>query len=85
MDEESFHDTDQIYTDNKQTTEPVLSLARDNLTGVYLANAGVANFIEVTIVKSQDEFTIVKKDENLKEFDIIVLDYTQVKENKSLY
>ena len=85
VDEESFHDTDQIYTDNKQTTEPVLSLARDNLTGVYLANAGVANFIEVTIVKSQDEFTIVKKDENLKEFDIIVLDYTQVKENQSLY
>ena len=85
VDEESFHDTDQIYTDNKQTTEPVLSLARDNLTGVYLANAGVANFIEVTVVKSQDEFTIVKKDENLKEFDIIVLDYTQVKENQSLY
>ncbi len=85
VDEDSFHDTDQIYTDNKQTVEPVLSLARENLTGVYLANAGVANFIEVSIVKSQDEFTIVKKDENLKEFDIIVLDYTQVKENQSLY
>ena len=30
---------------------PVLSLERANLTGVYLANTGVAEFIEVSIVK----------------------------------
>ena len=43
---------------------------KHTLTGVYLANTGVAEYIEVNVVKTQDEFSILKSDENLKEFDI---------------
>lgn len=85
VDKDAFYDTDQIYTNSGDSTIPVMSLERANLKGVYLANTGVANFIEVTIVKTQDEFTIVKNDENLKEFDNIVLDAEQVRDNQSLY
>ena len=85
MDKDAFYDTDQVYTNSGDNTIPVMSLERANLKGVYLANTGVANFIEVTIVKTQDEFTIVKNDENLKEFDNIVLDAEQVRDNQSLY
>ena len=85
VDEDAFYDTDQIYTREKGQTIPVVSLKTTMLTGVYLANTGVANFTEVTIVKSQDEFTILKDDENLKEFDNIVLDAEQVRDNQNLY
>lgn len=85
VDEDAFHDTDQIYTREGDRTIPTVSLNTTSLTGVYLANTGVANFIEVTIVKSQDEFTILKNDENLKEFDNIVLDASQVRDNQTLY
>lgn len=85
VDKDAFYDTDQVYTNSGDNTIPVMSLERANLKGVYLANTGVANFIEVTIVKTQDEFTIVKNDENLKEFDNIVLDAEQVRDNQSLY
>ena len=85
VDKDAFYDTDQIYTNVGDNTIPVMSLEIASLKGVYLANTGVANFIEVTIVKTQDEFTIVKNDENLKEFDNIVLDAEQVRDNQSLY
>ena len=85
VDEDAFYDTDQIYTRENSQTIPVVSLKTTMLTGVYLANTGVANFTEVTIVKSQDEFTILKDDENLKEFDNIVLDAEQVRDNQNLY
>ncbi|MBO4864756.1 MAG: hypothetical protein J5517_10340 [Eubacterium sp.] len=84
VDKDAFNDTDMIfYTETRN--KPVLSLARDKLDGVYLANAGIADFTEIEIVKSQDEFTIINDDGNLKEFDNIVLDATQVYENQTLY
>ena len=85
VDEETFYDTDQILSKDKSDASPVLSLDRDTLTGVYLANTGVAEFIEVNVVKTQDEFSILKSDENLKEFDNIVLDASQVSVNQTLY
>lgn len=85
VDKDAFKDTDQIYSKDKKKTTPVLSLERDNLTGVFLANAGIADFMEVEIIKSQDEFTIVNNGENLKEFDNVVLDASQVDENQTLY
>ncbi len=85
VDKDAFKDTDQVYSKDKKKTTPVLSLERDNLTGVFLANAGIADFMEVEIIKSQDEFTIVNNGENLKEFDNVVLDASQVDENQTLY
>ena len=55
------------------------------MTGVYLANEGIADFNEVEIVMSQDEFTILHDDGYLKEFDNVVLDSSQVEENQTLY
>ena len=84
VDKDAFNDTDMVfYTETRN--KPVLSLERDKLDGVYLANAGIADFTEIEIVKSQDEFTIINDDGNLKEFDNIVLDATQVYENQTLY
>lgn len=60
----------------------VLSLEREKITGVYLGNQGVANFLEVSIVKSEDEFTIVNSGEGLKEYDNIVQDSSSVVENR---
>lgn len=85
VDEETFFDTDQILAKEGADVSPVLSLDRDTLTGVYLANTGVAEYIEVNVVKTQDEFSILKSDENLKEFDNIVLDASQVSVNQTLY
>lgn len=85
VDKDAFKDTDQLYSKNKKNMTPVLSLPRDNLTGVYLANAGIADFTEVEIVKSQDEFTILNNGGNLKEFDNVVLDAAQVEESQTLY
>ena len=85
VDKDAFKDTDQLYSKNKKNMTPVLSLPRDNLTGVYLANAGIADFTEVEIVKSQDEFTILNNGGKLKEFDNVVLDATQVEESQTLY
>ena len=86
IDKDAFLDTDQIYHGKSSSeTSPVLSLDRVQMTGVYLANMGIADFVEVVIKKSQDEFTILETDGNLKEFDNIVLDAEQVKDGQTLY
>ncbi|MCR5215241.1 MAG: hypothetical protein K6E10_12570 [Eubacterium sp.] len=85
VDKDAFLDTDQVYQGKTSELTPVLSLERAQLTGVYLANMGIADFIEVVIVKSQDEFTILQTDGNLKEFDNIVLDAEEVKDGQTLY
>ena len=85
MDEDAFVDTDILISTDGKTTSPVMSLERANLLGVYLANAGVADFTEVELVKTQDEFSILKDDGTLKEFDNVVLDASIVEENQTLY
>lgn len=85
VDEDAFVDTDILISTDGKTTSPVMSLERANLLGVYLANAGVADFTEVELVKTQDEFSILKDDGYLKEFDNVVLDASLVEENQTLY
>ena len=85
VDESSFKETDIVLADKPSKQVPVLSLEREKLDGVYLANEGVANFIEADVVKSEDEFTILNDDGYLKEFDNVVLDSSQVYENQTLY
>ena len=85
VDKDAFLDTDQVYKVNSSSTTPVLSLGRYQMTGVYLANMGMADFTEVSVVKSQDEFSILQSDGNLKEFDNIVLDASQVTDGQTLY
>ncbi len=85
VDESAFSDTDTLVMEDGSNGTNVLSLERANLTGVYLANEGVADFTEVEVIKTQDEFSIVKDDYNLKEFDNIVLDSSGIIENQTLY
>lgn len=82
---DNFNDTDMIVKADGGDSKPILSLERDTLQGVYVANEGVADFIEIQVVKSQDEFTIVSDTGYLKEFDNIVLDITEIEENQTLY
>ncbi len=84
VDKDAFNDTDILLV-SKNKQKPVLSLEREKMDGVYLANTGIADFTEVEIVKSQDEFTIINDDGYLKEFDNIVLDSSEVYENQTLY
>ncbi len=80
-----FDDTDMIRKANGSDSVPVLSLERDTLKGVYMANEGVADFCEVEVLKSQDEFTIIRDNGYLKEYDNIVLDCQNINENQPLY
>ena len=80
-----FAETDMIVSASGSDTKPVLSLEREALKGVYLANEGVAEFTEVNVLKSQDEFTIIDDTGYLKEFDNIVLDVNDIEENQTLY
>ncbi|HBZ03238.1 MAG TPA: hypothetical protein DEO83_05430 [Lachnospiraceae bacterium] len=85
VDKDAFNDTDILLAGKKRSQKPVMSLERDKMNGVYLANTGIADFTEVEVVKSQDEFTIINDDGYLKEFDNIVLDSSEVYENQTLY
>ena len=85
VDKDAFNDTDILLAGKKRSQKPVMSLERDKMNGVYLANTGIADFTEVEVVKSQDEFTILNDDGYLKEFDNIVLDSSEVYENQTLY
>ena len=82
---EDFAETDMIISADGSDTKPILSLEREQIKGVYLANEGVAEFIEVEVLKSQDEFTIIDDSGYLKEYDNIVLDYNDIQENQALY
>ena len=85
VDKDAFVDTDILLLGKKKEQKPVLSLEREKMNGVYLANTGIADFTEVEVIKSQDEFTIINDDGYLKEFDNIVLDSNEVYENQTLY
>ena len=75
----------QLVKPYRTDTLAVSSMERIQLSGVYVANEGIAEFTEIEVVKSQDEFTIIKDGRLLKEYDNIVLDATEVKENQTLY
>ncbi len=78
--------TDAVLMKNDSAdTVAVTTLGRDNLKGVYIANRGVADFHEITIVRAGDEFTIVSDDGDLREFDNIVMDAADVTENQIIY
>ncbi len=75
----------QLVKPYRTETLAVSALERIQVSGVFVANEGIADFTEIEIVKSQDEFTIIKDGRLLKEYDNIVLDADEVKENQTLY
>ena len=82
---ESLPDDGVLIKPDSTDTLAVSTLDRGKLKGVYLANKGVADFTEISIVKIGDEFTIVSDKDGLREFDNIVMDAEGVIENQILY
>ena len=80
-----FKPTDVLVQMNTNKLLSVSLLQSEEIDGVYLANEGVARFIEVNIVRNGDEFTIVKSGESLRKYDNIIMDADKVKENQVIY
>ncbi|MCR4609235.1 MAG: hypothetical protein K5750_06005 [Eubacterium sp.] len=82
---DSFKSTDVLVQLDTNNLLSVSLLGSDEINGVYLANEGVARFIEVNIVKKGDEFTIVKSGDSLRKYDNIIMDSSDVEENQTIY
>ncbi|MCR5149330.1 MAG: hypothetical protein K6C35_10250 [Eubacterium sp.] len=82
---DSFKNTDVLVQMNTNNILDVSLLKSDKIYGVYQANEGVADFIEVDIVREGDEFTIVSGGGSLRKYDNIVMDSAMVKENQTIY
>lgn len=85
VDPNDFQPTDVIVQLDTNNTVSVSLLTTERLTGVYNANKGTADFTEVTILKTGDEFTIVSDDGKLREFDNIIMNSDEVKDNQIIY
>ncbi|MCR4839661.1 MAG: hypothetical protein K5897_12130 [Eubacterium sp.] len=99
VDADAFLDTDILTKPDSNETLPVTKLERVTVRGVYFCNQGLADFTPVTVVRTGDEFTIVEekgdppqygeetytKEGNLKEYDNIVMNVSQVTENQIIY
>ncbi|MBR1674768.1 MAG: hypothetical protein IJ703_07410 [Eubacterium sp.] len=82
---DTFQPTDvliQLDTNNKLN---VSLLTSDDIEGVYLANEGVAQFIEVKVERSGEEFTVVSTGGSLRKYDNIIMDSSKVSENQTIY
>ena len=82
---DSFKSTDVLVQLDTNNLLSVSLLGSDEINGVYLANEGVARFIEVNVVKKGDEFTIVKSGDSLRKYDNIIMDSSDVEENQTIY
>ena len=85
IDPEGIEDSDVLMNVNTNNTIAASLLELEPLTGVYFANQGIAEFRRVTIIKTIDEFVLIKGDEELKAYDNIILDSDSVSENQLIY
>ena len=80
-----FDDTDVLLNIDSNETTAVSVVPRVNIEGVYSANRGIAEFRMVTVIKTIDDFALVKSDEALNIYDNIILDSSKVHENQIIY
>lgn len=80
-----FNDGDIILNIANNHTLSISILEKDTISGVYSANRGIAEFRMVVIIKSIDDFVLIKADEGIKVYDNIILDAKEVKENQIIY
>ena len=85
VDPASFAPSDVLVQLNTNKLLSVSLLGSEDIKGVYLANEGVARFIEISIVKEGEEFTIVNTGESLRKYDNIIMDSSDIKENQTIY
>ncbi len=82
---DTFKSTDVLVQLDTNNHLSVSLLASDDINGVYLANEGVAQFIEVKVERPGDEFTVVSTGGSLRKYDNIIMDSSKVKENQTIY
>ncbi len=80
-----FSSTDVLLDINSNQTIACSLLSTNKIQGVYSANRGTAEFKKITVIKTVDEFALIKSDEDLKIYDNIVLDSSKVTENQIIY
>ena len=80
-----FDETDVLLNINTSESLAVSMIPRISIKGVYSANRGIAEFKMVTIIKTIDDFALVKSDESLNIYDNIILDSSKVYENQIIY
>ena len=85
IDPEGIEDSDVLVNPSNNNTIAASLLEATPITGVYFANQGIAEFRHITILKKIDEFVLIKTGEELKAYDNIVLNSSDVVENQILY
>lgn len=85
VDSSGFKDTDILVEGDASSTIAVSVLEIKKLDGVYLANRGTAEFTYVTVLKTVDEFALIKNGEEINVYDNIILDSSKVVENQVIY
>ncbi|MBQ9935942.1 MAG: hypothetical protein IJO70_08845 [Lachnospiraceae bacterium] len=85
IDSSAFSSTDILVEGNATSSIAVSVLDIKKLDGVYLANRGTAEFTYVTIIKTVDEFALIKNGEEINVYDNIILDSSKVVENQVIY
>ena len=81
----AFDETDVLLDINTNENLAVSIIPKITIQGVYSANRGIAEFKMVTIIKTIDDFALVKSDESLNIYDNIILDSSKVYENQIIY
>lgn len=85
IDPEGIEDSDILFDLNSDQTIAASLLETYIISGVYFANQGIAEFRRVSILKTIDEFVLIKNNEELKAYDNIVLNADTVIENQLIY
>lgn len=85
VDSKGFKATDILVEGDASSSIAVSVLEIKKLEGVYLANRGTAEFTFVTIIKTVDEFALIKNGEEINVYDNIILDSSKVVENQVIY
>ena len=85
IDSNGFKPNDILVEGNASSSIAVSVLEIEKLEGVYLANRGTAEFSCVTIIKTVDEFALIKSGEEINVYDNIILDSSKVVENQVIY
>lgn len=85
IDPDGIEDSDVLLDISSNETIAASLLEYETLTGIYFANQGIAEFRQVSIIKTIDEFVLIDGGNELKAYDHIVLNASEVSENQVIY
>lgn len=85
IDPDGIEDSDILLDISSNETIAASLLEYETLTGVYFANQGIAEFRQVSVIKTIDEFVLINGGDELKAYDHIVLNASEVSENQVIY